>query len=43
LAILGGQEVRKPLYAMLKASLWPTSSRTKNRDIQRKKLSRDNN
>ncbi len=36
LAILGGQEVRKPLYAMLKTSLWPTSSRTQNRDIQRK-------
>nr|WP_256099354.1 hypothetical protein [Vibrio sp. Scap16] len=36
LAILGGEEVRKPLYAMLKTSLWSTSSRTQNRDIQRK-------
>ena len=34
LAILGGQEVRKPLYTMLKTSLWPTSNRTRNKGIQ---------
>ncbi|WP_261882101.1 hypothetical protein [Vibrio pelagius] len=38
LAILGGQEVRKPLYAMLKASLWPRFDREKNQNIQREEV-----
>ncbi|MEZ8632868.1 hypothetical protein AB4179_23815 [Vibrio lentus] len=36
LAILGGKEVRRPLYAMLKTSLWPTSNKTKGRVMKRK-------
>ncbi|MFA0141221.1 hypothetical protein AB4430_05410 [Vibrio kanaloae] len=34
LAILGGQEVRKPLYAMLKTSLWPMSNQKRKLSIK---------